>query len=127
MVTTRERFAPALDVLCIVLFIVVGAGRHDAVDDGLPWFFTVFWPLTAGWIVAALVSRLYTQANGMWLRLLTTIVLGFFVGGILRGAFTDRPYFSIFTVVGLAFLALTTYGWRLVWVYFERRKQPLAT
>ena len=93
-------------MLCIVLFIVVGAGRHDAVDDGLPWFWTVFWPLTAGWVVAALVSRLYTRPNGMWLRLLTTIVLGFFVGGILRGVFTDRPYFSIFTVVGLAFLAL---------------------
>jgi hypothetical protein len=124
--TTRERLAPVLDVVCIVMFIVVGAGRHDAVDDGLPWFWTVFWPLTLGWFVAALASRLYTRPNGMWLRLLVTIVVGFLVGGLLRGAFTDRPYYSIFTVVGLAFMTLTTFGWRGVWMFFERRR-TLAT
>ena len=52
----------------------------------------------------------------MWLRLLGTIVIGFFIGGILRGIFTDRR-----TVLDLhgrrrsLFLGLTTYGWRLVW------------
>lgn len=124
---TRERFAPVMDVACIVGFIVVGAGRHDAVDDGFPWFFAVFWPLTLGWMVAALAARLYTRPRGMWVRLAVTIVAGIVIGGILRYTFTDRPFLSIFTVVALGFLALTTYGWRLVWTYFERRRQTLAT
>jgi hypothetical protein len=42
-------------------------------------------------------------------------VIGLFVGGILRGAFTDRVSFSVFTVVAFLFLGLTTFGWRLIW------------
>jgi hypothetical protein len=125
MVTTRrERLAPLVDVLCIVAFILVGRDRHD-VDEGLSWFFAVFWPLTTGWVVAALVTRLYTRPQGMWVRLIATIVLGLFVGGLLRAAFTDRLAFSIFTVVAFGFLTLTTYAWRLVWTYFERRRRAV--
>jgi hypothetical protein len=124
--TTRERFAPAIDVLCIVAFILVGAGRHDAVDDGFPWFWTVFWPLTLGWAVAALASRLYTRPTGMWVRLLVTIAAGLFVGGFVRSTFTDRPWISIFTLVAFLFLSLTTYGWRLIWVFVERRRRAVT-
>jgi hypothetical protein len=126
VITKRERLAPALDVFCIVAFIVVGAGRHDAVDDGFPWFWSVFWPLTLGWAVAALATRLYTRPNGMWVRLLVTIAAGLLFGGFLRFTFTDRPFISIFTLVAFLFLALTTYGWRLVWVFFERRRRAVT-
>jgi hypothetical protein len=126
MTTRREQVAPILDVLCIVAFILVGAGRHDAVDDGFPWFFAVFWPLTLGWAAAALASRLYTRPGGMWVRLLVTIAAGILVGGLLRYTFTDRPFISIFTLVAFLFLALTTYGWRLIWLFFERRRNTVA-
>jgi hypothetical protein len=125
-VTRRQQLAPVLDVLCIVAFIVVGAGRHDAVDDGFPWFWSVFWPLTLGWTVAALASRLYTRPNGMWVRLLVTIVAGLLIGGLLRYTFTDRPFISIFTLVAFLFLSLTMYAWRLTWVFFERRSRAVA-
>jgi hypothetical protein len=124
--TRRRQLAPVLDVLCIALFIVVGAGRHDAVDDGFPWFWSVFWPLTLGWMVAALASRLYTRPNGIWVRLLVTIVAGLLIGGFLRYTFTDRPFISIFTLVAFLFLSLTMYGWRLIWVFFERRRRTVT-
>ena len=110
-----RRLAPLLDAACISVFIVVGKDRHSYDNKGLDWFLTVFWPLAVGWIVGALIMRVYTRQDRPWLRLLGTLLIGLFVGGILRGAFTDRVSFSIFTVVAFLFLGLTTFGWRLVW------------
>lgn len=111
----QRRLAPVLDTLCICVFIVVGKDRHSYDNKGLEWFLTVFWPLAVGWIVGALITRVYTRDDRSWLRLLGTLAIGLFVGGILRGAFTDRVSFSVFTVVAFLFLGLTTFGWRLVW------------
>lgn len=121
-----RRVAPVLDAVCIAVFIVVGKDRHSYDNKGLVWFLTVFWPLAAGWLVAALITRVYTHDDRPWLRLLGTIVLGIGIGGILRGVFTDRPPYSIFTVVAFAFLIITTFGWRLVWrgVSHVRRTAP---
>ena len=110
-----RRLAPVLDTICISVFIVVGKDRHSYDNKGLTWFLSVFWPLAAGWIVAALITRVYTRDDRPWLRLLGTILIGIGVGGVLRGAFTDRVSFSVFTVVAFLFLGLTTFGWRLVW------------
>jgi hypothetical protein len=115
-----RRLAPAFDTVCIVAFILMGKDRHSFDNKGLEWFLTVFWPLAVGWTVGALVSRLYTRADRTWLRLLATILVGLFVGGVLRGGFTDREPFSIFTVVALGFLGLTTFGWRLIWFSVAR-------
>jgi hypothetical protein len=115
-----RRLAPLLDTACIVAFIFLGKDRHDLDNKGLDWFLTVFWPLAVGWVVGALISRLYTRADRPWLRLLITILVGVFVGGVLRGVFTDRVSFSIFTVVALVFLSLVTFGWRLIWFSVTR-------
>jgi hypothetical protein len=101
--------------VCICVFIVVGKDRHHYDNQGLNWFLTVFWPLAAGWLVGALVTRVYTRDDRWYLRLLGTLLIGIGVGGVLRGAFTDRVSFSIFTVVAFLFLGLTTFGWRLIW------------
>jgi hypothetical protein len=110
-----RRLAPVIDTVCISVFIVVGKDRHSYDNKGLEWFLTVFWPLAVGWLVAALITRVYTRDDRWYLRQLGTIVIGLFVGGILRGVFTDRVSFSIFTVVAFMFLTLTTFGWRLIW------------
>ncbi len=115
MTTISRRLAPVLDTFCICVFIAVGKDRHSYDNKGVEWFLTVFWPLAVGWIVGALITRVYTRDDRSWLRLLGTLAIGLFVGGILRGAFTDRAYFSVFTVVAFLFLGLTTFGWRLVW------------
>jgi predicted Na+-dependent transporter len=115
MTTISRRLAPVLDTLCICVFIAVGKDSHSYDNKGVEWFLTVFWPLAVGWIVGALITRVYTRVDRSWLRLLGTLAIGLFVGGILRGAFTDRSSFSVFTVVAFLFLGLTTFGWRVVW------------
>jgi len=115
MTPRYRRLAPVLDTICICIFIAVGKDRHSYDNKGLEWFLTVFWPLAVGWIVGALIMRVYTRDDRWALRQLGTLVIGLFVGGILRGAFTDRVSFSVFTVVAFLFLGLTTFGWRLIW------------
>jgi hypothetical protein len=125
VVTRRQQLAPVIDGLCIVAFILVGRDSHDG-DGGLAWFLSVFWPLAAGWAVAALGTRLYTRAEGTWIRLGATVAIGVLVGGLLRGAFTDRLAFSAFTVVAFCFLTLTTFAWRGIWLFFARRSRAVA-
>lgn len=120
----RQRLAPVMDAGCLVLFVVLGRDRHN-LHEGIAWFLTVLWPLAVGWTIGALVTRLYTRAARGWLRLAGTIVIALLVGGVLRGAFTNRVSFSIFTAVALAFLSLTTFAWRLVWLVFDRRRRTL--
>jgi hypothetical protein len=109
----RARVAPLADAVCIIAFVVVGRGHHD-IDEGVGWFLTVLWPLYAGWFGVALLARLYTRATGGWAALAVTIGGGVLVASLLRGTFTDRPYFGIFTVIAIAFLAVTTFAWRAV-------------
>ncbi len=119
-----RRVAPVLDTACIVAFILLGKDRHSFNNKGLDWFLTVFWPLAVGWIVGALVTRLYTRSDRGWLHLLETLVIALFLGGILRWAFTERVAFSVFTVVAFVFLGLVTFGWRLIWTGVARLRGP---
>ena len=109
-----RRLAPVFDGLCLALFVLLGRDQHH-IGGGLEWFLTVLWPLAVGWLVGALATRMYTRADPRWwLRLAGTLVIAVLIGGVLRWAFTNRDAYSVFTVVELAFLALVTFGWRLV-------------
>jgi hypothetical protein len=122
----RRWVAPVGDLACIVAFILVGAGRHN-IGEGAGWFFTVLWPLAVGWYVSALLTGLYRTADRWALRLAGTIALGTLLGALLRGGFTDRPTFSIFTVIYVTWMALTTYGWRgAVSLVMRRRRAALS-
>jgi hypothetical protein len=118
----RLRIAPFLDAACIVAFVLVGRGRHD-IHEGVSWFLMVLWPLFVGWFGAALVTRLYTRADGVWAALAATLLGGVVLASLLRGAFTPRPYFGIFTIIALAFLGLTTFGWRAIAAPITRRRR----
>ncbi len=124
--TRRWWLAPTLDLACLVTFILVGAGRHG-IDEGAGWFFTVLWPLAVGWYGAALVTRLYTAVDRPWLRLTITVAVGTVVASLLRGGFTDRPTFSIFTVVLVAWMLLTAYGWRWIGCLVSGRRRRAAS
>jgi Protein of unknown function (DUF3054) len=119
--TRRWWLAPTLDLVCIVTFILVGAGRHN-INDGADWFLMVLWPLVVGWYGVALATRLYFSDDHPWLRLTITLAVGTLIASLLRGGFTDRPTFSIFTVVFVAWMLLTAYGWRLVGRFFSARR-----
>ncbi len=118
--------APVADLACIVAFILVGAGRHN-IGEGASWFFTVLWPLAAGWYVSALVTGLYRTTDRWALRLAGTIALGTLLGALLRGGFTDRPTFSIFTVIYITWMALTAFGWRGAVRLVANRRRAAST
>jgi hypothetical protein len=118
----RVRYAPVVDALCILVFVLLGRGRHE-IDEGAGWFFTVLWPLYVGWFAVALIARLYTRRSWIWLALAVTWLGGIAIAALLRGAFTDRPYVSIFTVIAIGFLGLTTFGWRLIAALVARSRR----
>jgi chromate transport protein ChrA len=122
---TRRRLAPVIDLACMVLFVAIGRDQHRLESTGLTWYLTVLWPLAAGWAVGALATQLYTKVDRTWLRLLGAVVIGVFLDAVLRAAFTDRPWFSVFSIVAFVFLTLTTFSWRLVWLLFDRRRRTL--
>jgi chromate transport protein ChrA len=122
---TRRRLAPVIDLACMMLFVAIGRDQHRLESTGLTWYLTVLWPLVAGWAVGALATQLYTRADRTWLRLLATVIIGVFLDAVLRATFTDRPWFSVFSIVAFVFLTVTTFSWRLVWSIFDRRSRTL--
>jgi len=116
--------APVLDLACLAAFVVAGGRRHDDLNEGFGWFLEVLWPIVVGWVLVALVTRLYTRTGvGMWVALLGTLVGGLVITQLIRGTMQDRPWIGIFTAVALGFIGLTTFGWRGV-ALLVRRLRP---
>ena len=118
----RTRVAPVVDLACIAAFVLVGGRSHDELHEGVNWFLRVMWPLCVGFFVLAILTRLYSRTEGVWSALAVTCVGGVVITQVLRGTFTGHPYLSVFAVIALAFLALTTFGWRLVGGLVARRR-----
>ena len=128
-VTTRRLWlAPILDLLCICGFILGGAGQHN-INEGAGWFLMVLWPLAVGWYGVSLLTKIYTSTEREWARLAVNLAGGMLLGSVLRGTFTDRPMFSIFTVIYVAWMILTAFGWRFIamlWKMRRSRRQRVA-
>jgi hypothetical protein len=112
-----------IDAVCLVIFVAIGREQHDLNSTGVAWFLTVLWPLAVGWLVGALVTRLYVRADWWWLRLVGTVAVAALLDALLRGTFTDRGYLSVFTIVLFLFNCLTTLTWRLVWLGAARLRR----
>ena len=125
-VARRWWVAPVLDLVCIVSFILVGAGRHN-INEGAGWFFTVLWPIAVAWYGVALLARLYSSADRWPLRLVVTIGVATVVMSLLRGGFTDRPWVSVFTIVFVAWMLLTGFGWRWIARLISARRRRAAS
>ena len=128
MSTRRIRLAPILDLACICGFILGGAGQHN-INEGIGWFLMVLWPLAVGWYGVSLLTKIYTSTEREWARLAVNLAGGMLLGSVLRGTFTDRPMFSIFTVIYVAWMILTAFGWRFIamlWKMRRARRQRVA-
>ncbi len=112
--------APVVDLVCLVLFVLIGGGRHD-ISDGAGWFLGVLWPLALGWFVVAVATKLYTNPARPWLRLTGTWALGLTLALVVRGIVLGRQPVGTFALVLFAFVALETFGWRLIALLFRRR------
>ena len=121
----RPWLAPVLDAGCLVAFAAGGRDSHG-IGGGIGWWATVLVPLFVGWFVVAVATRLYTRRSRGWTSLALTWLGGIALASLLRGAFTDRPYVSAFTVVAAVFIGATTFGWRAI-VSFVARSRGVDT
>lgn len=107
----RSAIGPLLvDWLCVLVFVALGKENHEE-SGGLVWYLTVWWPLAVGFVVAGLVTRVYTLDEDWTARVLGTVLIAVLVGGPLR-AITGRPIFSTFSLVAIVVLSIFTLAWR---------------
>ena len=106
------RVAVALDVLCVLLFVVIGRASHTK-GETLAGIASTAWPFLAGLGVGWLAARgwrrplaIRPEGLAIWL---CTVTLGM----ILR-VVSGQGTAPAFIVVALAFLALFLLGWRLL-------------
>ena len=109
------------DVVCLVVFIVIGTRNHDT-DTGLTGVLTVAAPFLIALVVAHLAFRSFPRTaptTGVVIAT-TTVALGM----ILRNLAWDRGTAFAFIMVAAVFNLATMCGWR-AWVN-KRGIKPLA-
>jgi hypothetical protein len=111
------RLAVAIDVFCVLVFVIIGRASHTK-GESLAGIASTAWPflagLAGGWLVTAGLagrawrqpSRLWPAGVGAWLG---TVVLGM-VFRVVSGQGTAPAFIG----VALAFLGLFMLGWRLL-------------
>jgi FtsH-binding integral membrane protein len=106
----KWRTGAALDVCCVVVFVVIGRAGHDEAwsATGLA---TTAWPfltgLAIGWALTRAWRRpaaLIPSGVGIWLSAVI-------VGMVLR-VLSGQGTAVAFIIVTLVFLGVTTLGWR---------------
>lgn len=112
------RVAAGLDVLCVLVFVVIGRASH-ADGESLGGIASTSWPflcgLGAGWAAARAWRRpagLVPAGLGAWLG---TVAVGMALR-VIAGQGTAVA----FVVVALAFLGLFFLGWRVVARFLTR-------
>jgi hypothetical protein len=111
------RLAVAIDVCCVLVFVIIGRASHTK-GESLAGIASTAWPflagLAGGWLLTAGLaggawrqpSRLWPAGVGAWLG---TVVLGM-VFRVVSGQGTAPAFIG----VALAFLGLFMLGWRLL-------------
>jgi FtsH-binding integral membrane protein len=115
------RLAAALDVCCVLIFVIIGRANH-AKGETLGGITSTAWPFLAGLAVGWVLSRAWRRPIGLrpvgvivWL---VTVALGMMLR-VVSGQGTAVA----FIVVALAFLGLCLLGWRLVWKLVARARR----
>ena len=118
--------AIAGDVVCVVLFAVIGRSSHAESDDLVGVLHTA-WPFLVACLIGLLLARVWRRPVAVrtgvvvWL---STVALGM----VLRLAGGSTAQWS-FVLVTLIFLGLTMVGWRFVHRLTQRARarRPAST
>lgn len=112
------RLAAALDVCCVLIFVIIGRASHTK-GETLGGIASTSWPFLAGLAVGWVLARAWRRPVALrpagvcaWLA---TVALGM-AARVVSGQGTAVA----FIVVALAFLGLFLLGWRLVWKLVSR-------
>jgi hypothetical protein len=103
--------AIAVDVICILVFAIVGRSSHQEAADLLGVAHTA-WPFLAGCLAGTLIGR--TWRHPYSLQSGVAVWLGTVVGGMVLRELTGAGVQLSFIVVASCVLALFLIGWRAV-------------
>jgi peptidoglycan/LPS O-acetylase OafA/YrhL len=101
--------AIAVDVICILIFAIVGRSSHQEATDLLGVAHTA-WPFLAGCLVGTLLGR--TWRHPFSLRSGVAVWIGTVVVGMSLRLLTDAGVQPSFVIVASCILALLLIGWR---------------
>jgi hypothetical protein len=101
--------AIAVDVICILIFAIVGRSSHQEATDLLGVAHTA-WPFLAGCRVGTLLGR--TWRHPFSIRSGVAVWLGTIVVGMSLRLLTDAGIQPSFVIVASCVLALFLIGWR---------------
>lgn len=115
------RLAAALDVCCVLIFVIIGRASHTK-GETLGGITSTAWPflagLAAGWVLSRAWRRPIALRPAGVIVWLVTVALGM----VLR-VVSGQGTAVAFIVVALAFLGLFLLGWRLVWKLVARARR----
>jgi len=106
------RVAVVLDVVCVLVFVVIGRASHTK-GESLAGIASTSWPFLAGLGVGWLAARAWRRP--LALRPVGLVVWLCTVGlGMILRVVSGQGTAVAFIIVALAFLALFLLGWRLL-------------
>ena len=115
--------AIAVDVICILVFAIIGRSSHQEATDLLGVAHTA-WPFLAGCLVGTLVGRTwrhpYALASGM------AVWLGTVIGGMTLRVLTGAGVQLSFVVVASIVLAVFIIGWRAGLELVQRARAKIS-
>jgi len=108
----RSWVAAVADVVCVLVFVVIGRASHQE-GDALLGILTTAWPflggLAVGWLAARAWRAPYAVAPAGVIVWLATLV-----GGMLLRVASGQGTAPAFIIVAAVFLAVFLLGWRLL-------------
>jgi hypothetical protein len=106
------RVSVVLDVLCVLIFVVIGRASHTQ-GESLAGIASTSWPFLCGLAVGWAVSRAWRRPLALRPAGLAVWLCTVALGMILR-VVSGQGTAVAFIVVALAFLGLFFLGWRLL-------------
>ena len=115
--------AIAVDVICILVFAIIGRSSHQEATDLLGVAHTA-WPFLAGCFLGTLIGRTwrhpYALASGV------AVWLGTVIGGMTLRVLTGAGVQLSFVVIASCVLALFIVGWRAGLRLIQRARAKTA-
>jgi hypothetical protein len=104
------RWAAALDIACVLLFVIIGRASHTK-GESLAGIASTAWPFLAGLAVGWITGRAWRQPQALVPAGVAAWLVTVIAGMLLRVIAGQGTAFS-FVLVALAFLGLFLLGWR---------------
>jgi hypothetical protein len=101
--------AIAVDVICILIFAIVGRSSHQEATDLLGVAQTA-WPFLAGCLIGTVIGR--TWRHPFALKSGVAVWLGTVIGGMTLRVLTGAGVQLSFIIIASCVLALLLIGWR---------------